>query len=96
MADENFTENRKGSNRMDFAEGAIAMSEPIEYKLINAIEELTKMLSERLWSNDAIPDRFVLAGLADGARASVLELRDTLEMNGLRSEKSDDPADSEE
>lgn len=32
----------------------MSQAEPEEFKLINAIEELTLMLSERLWSDDQI------------------------------------------
>lgn len=71
------------------------MSEAIEFKLINAIEELTTMLSERLWSDDTIPNRFVLASMADGARAAVLQLRDEIAMSGLRSEKTDGEAETD-
>jgi hypothetical protein len=45
-------------------------------RLINAIEELSLLLSEKLWADDEIKDRFVLAGLADGIRVAAVGLRD--------------------
>lgn len=53
-------------------------AEDEKHKLINAIEELTLMLSERLWSDDQIKDRFLLASLADGARAAVIRLNEVI------------------
>ena len=49
-----------------------------KFRLINVVEELTQMLSDRLWSDDQIKDRFVLASLADGTRAAAKALREEL------------------
>lgn len=54
------------------------------FKLTNAIEELTKMLSERLWHDDTIKDRFAMAGLADAARVAAKELHEIVECAQLR------------
>jgi len=43
-------------------------------KCNNAIIELSKMLSDRFWSDDSIKDRFVLAALADGIHSAATEL----------------------
>lgn len=67
----------------------MSQTEQEVFKLINVIEELTLMLSERLWNDDSIPGRFVLASLADGASAAALGLRIDIESGGLRSEKSE-------
>lgn len=56
----------------------MSQAEPEEFKLINAIEELTLMLSERLWSDDQIKDRFALASMADGARVAAIRLREEI------------------
>jgi len=49
------------------------------FKFINAIEELTKALSARLWADDTIEDRFVLAALVDGARMAAANLHQIVE-----------------
>ncbi|MDT4291777.1 hypothetical protein RO575_19610 [Methylomonas sp. MO1] len=49
------------------------------FKFINAIEELTKTLSARLWADDTIEDRFVLAALVDGARMAAAKLHQIVE-----------------
>ncbi|MGY6278278.1 hypothetical protein [Methylomonas sp. MgM2] len=44
------------------------------FRLCNAIEELTKMLSDRIWDDETIQDRFAMAALVDGARVSAKQL----------------------
>ena len=56
----------------------MATPEDEKERLINAIEELSLMLSERLWTDDEIKDRFVMAGLADGIRVAAESLRNQL------------------
>ncbi len=51
-----------------------AGAEQDAFKLTHAIEELTKTLSVRLWTDDTIKDRFVLAALVDGARMAASHL----------------------
>jgi hypothetical protein len=46
------------------------------HKCNNTIIELSKMLSDRFWSDDSIKDRFILAALADGIHSAAIELED--------------------
>lgn len=49
------------------------------FKHTNSISELLNILSERLWADDSIKDRFALAALVDGARSAGNELHDLIE-----------------
>jgi hypothetical protein len=46
------------------------------YKRTNTIEELSKLLSDRIWSDESIKDQFILAALADGIHSAATELDD--------------------
>ena len=46
------------------------------YKCSNTIIELSRLLSDKLWSDDSIKDRFALAAFADGIHLAATELDD--------------------
>jgi hypothetical protein len=49
------------------------------FKHQNAIVELSQLISERLWSDDTIKDRFVLAAFADAINSTAKELNELTE-----------------
>lgn len=48
-------------------------------QLLNVIEELSGMLSARIWQDETIPNQFELAALADGINSVANELNDLTE-----------------
>lgn len=44
------------------------------YKCSNTIIELSRLLSDKLWSDDSIKDRFALAAFSDGIHLAATEL----------------------
>lgn len=56
-----------------------AKDKDLAFKHANTISELLKVLSDRLWSDDAIQDRFALAALVDGAISANTELNTLIE-----------------
>ncbi len=47
------------------------------YQLSITIHELCSMASDRLWQDDDIKDRHILAALVDGAKAAALLLHES-------------------
>jgi len=48
-------------------------------QLLNVIEELSGMLSARIWQDETIKGQFELAALADGISSAASELNDLTE-----------------
>lgn len=46
------------------------------FRLTNALIELSKILSERLWADDSIKDQCALAAMADSIHAAADEIHD--------------------
>jgi hypothetical protein len=49
------------------------------FKYNNTIVELSKLLSDKLWDDESIKDRFVLAAFADGINSAATEMLDLVE-----------------
>ncbi len=50
------------------------------FKLTNALVELSKIMSERVWEDETNSDKFILGALADSIHSAADELHDLVQV----------------